>query len=235
MVAELQPAVAVVDDDADFANNTARSLRREGLRTVVITDEHFNEVQDLVERILETGCSAAVIDHRLSPRNMASFEGAAVVAELYEREFPAVLLSGFLADDVDVSLRRWRDRTPCVVSREQAPLGTSLVAAIAECSRELRDGPNEDRRARRVLIRVVEVEGPHEAEIVVAVISARDPDMQIRFPISLIENQNLRKAVVDGDLPIRLFARVNVGTDDPADLFFKDFEPAPEPDLDALR
>ena len=61
--------------------------------------------------------------------------------------------------------------------------------------------------------------------------------MLSRFPLELIEDPDIRHALTTGlDLPIRLFARVNIGCRSESELYFREFEWAPEPrgsDLDS--
>ena len=95
------------------------------------------------------------------------------------------------------------------------------------CIREIQGEPASTRRAHRSLIRVVELLGEAGEEVIDAYVPSWNPHQAVRFPKALLGP--LAEQVAAGS---RLYAQVNVGALSADDLFFRDFEAAPEPTND---
>ena len=107
-----QRRVALVDDDPTAATALSVILEDAGYEAIEIVDplESINAAVARIQRV----ASAAICDHRLSPRGLASFSGAELVAQLYSTAFPAVLISQYFKIDQNVSIRRYREQDPDV-------------------------------------------------------------------------------------------------------------------------
>lgn len=215
-------SVAVVDDDPNEVEVMTELLMDAGFKSVPFYEE-FADPPSLAAEI-EKRAQAAVCDHRLRPLGLATFDGAELVAELFTRKIPAVLVTTYLDMDSDVSIRRWRHRIPVLLSRDNAG-PDSIRQALAECLRELRGSRSRQRVARRALVRVVDITNESRQEVIDSIIPQWNPHRGIRFPALLLPDE-LRKSVGSGT---RLLADVNIGSEVPEDVYLSNFTLAPEP------
>ena len=219
--------VALVDDDPEERETLSIQLEDAGFKPIPL-DRLNRTIGSAVDQLCATS-DAAICDHRLNPRQLASFTGAELVARLYDRQFPAVLVSGFLQDDQDASIRRFRDKIPVILSKnETTPL--QLREGIQTCIGEIAGKVNPERHAIRSLIRVVERRKDNKEDLVSVVVPAWRQDEIIRFPASLLgEFIGILPAHGEVQPSLYLIGWVNVGASRPGDLFFRNFELAPEP------
>ncbi len=230
--------VAVIDDERFKAETVAGIVEEAELVPVIISenDGPFQTVAQLLERIRSDHCAAVICDHRLAGTPFASFTGAALMAALYRAQIPGVLLSTFADMDSDTTIRRYRAQIPCLVRRSNLE-PDSLLQGLRLCADEFNGRVVPERCPRRTLVRVVGVSpGPvHDGMVVEAIMHSWDPDRCVRFPLELVENPQIQQALrEDFRGEMRLFAQVNVDCQDSMDLFFQDFELAPEPHDDYL-
>lgn len=62
-----------------------------------------------------------------------------------------------------------------------------------------------------------------------AIVHVWSPDQAVRFPLAVIEDDNIRSSLPDGfSGEFRMFAQVNIGCSDEGELYFTTFEVAPE-------
>ena len=228
--------VAVVDDVMGYAETAAGIAEEAGLVPSIIseTDGTFQETHQLLERVRATDCAAVICDHRLSQTRFAAFTGAEFVSRLYQESLPAVLLSTFSAIDGDTSIRLHRAHIPSLIGREELD-PDQILQGLHRCEAELAGDVAPDRQPRRTLVRVMNVSIESDTPVVDAILHSWNPNYAIRFPITVIEDQEIKKILTpsfNGEL--RLFADVNVGCRDDNELFFRAFEFAPEPNVDEL-
>ena len=197
-------------------------------------DGSFGSTEKLLERVRANSCAAVICDHRLSQTGFARFTGAEFVASLFRERIPAVLLSTFSSIDSETSIKLHKAQIPSLLTR--SALGPDeLVAALRRCESELAGNVPPERQLWRTLVRIEGISEESDIPVADAIVHTWDPDDAIRFPLDLIEDTSIRKAVAETNrLPLRLFAMVNVGCRDESDLFLKAFEWAPEPDMDRL-
>ena len=86
--------IALVDDDPIAAGTLSVLLEDAGYEAVEV-ESPLESIESAIAQISRVA-TAAVCDHRLSPRGLAHFSGAELVAQLYAIKFPAVLISQFL-------------------------------------------------------------------------------------------------------------------------------------------
>ena len=225
--------VAVVDDERFTAEVVADIVEEAELVPIIISDGDgpFQEVTQLLELIRWQECAAVVCDHRLSGTPFASFVGAELIAALYSKNIPGLLLSTFAGVDSDSSIRRYRARIPCLISRSQLD-PDYILEGLRLCDSELKGQYAPERCSRRTLVRVVEVSSsPVDGDTVVdAIMHSWDPDFGVRFPLDLIEDPQIQRSLKEDFTGVtRLFAQVNIDCANSMDLFFRDFELAPEP------
>ena len=228
--------VAVVDDERFMAEVAADIAEEAELVPIIFSDGDgpFRDVAQLLERIRKRGCIAVVCDHRLSGTPFASFLGAELMASLYNEHIPGLLLSTFAGVDSDSTIRRYRASIPCLVSRGHLD-PDNMLRGLRLCESELNGHFAPERYSRRTLMRVVGV-GPSSVDggvAVDAIMHSWDPDCGVRFPLDLIEDRQIQQRLLnDFNGEMHLFAQVNVDCQDSMDLFFRDFELAPEPHAD---
>lgn len=215
--------VGVIDDDEDQAYAIGELLNDMGLKPHIVRGQ-FETPTELVEQTIGV-VDAIVCDHRLSDYGMARFYGAEAVAEYFQRNVPSVLMTQYQTTDSNVSIRRWREWIPSVLSRQDtAQSGAPLVHGLDRCLQELSGHIPSDRRTYRSMIEVAAI-GEETEQVADVFISNWRPLEAIRIPTSIIP-AHLRRDLQVGTF---LIARVNTGTTLAADLFFTDFELAPEP------
>jgi hypothetical protein len=92
---------------------------------------------------------------------------------------------------------------------------------IRICFQEFNNTFTATRRPWRTLVRIEDVDRLQTIPIVYAIIPAWNSKKAVRFPLDVIASKALYNEVKAG---ARFFARVNIGAEDQADLFFDDFE-----------
>ncbi len=228
--------VAVIDDEELYAKATADVVLDARLEPVLISRSagQFPKVNDLVAEIQRSRCDAVICDHRLSTKGLAQFSGAQFVSQLYRQHVPALLLSTFAAIDADDSIRRYRSEIPFVMKRSDlAP--ERVLQGLEYCVEELGGRVAPERQPWRTLVRIVDVLPDINRGVVDAILHNWNPDSAVRFPLEVVDNEQIASALQkDFSGELRVFAQVNVGCRDESELFFKDFEFAPEPNVEDL-
>lgn len=217
--------VAIIDDDQHEANVMSVLVEDAGFKPKIL-ENRFDSPRELAEAI-RNEAQAAVCDHRLRHHDYARFDGAALVAQLYELRIPSLLVTQFINIDADVSIRRWRHRVPALLRRDEAD-SERIRQGLMVCFQELAGNPPPDRKPWRTMVRVEGIGRESGEDVIDAIVPSWNPREAVRFPCSLLPTQ-LRGDVQEG---FRLLARVNIGAKDATDLFLYDFERAPEPDSD---
>jgi CheY-like chemotaxis protein len=215
--------VAIVDDDLVAASVMAELLRDAGFEPVEIQSS-FNDIERFIGQVSQSA-QAAVCDHRLRRMQLASFDGAEAVASLFDKQIPAILVTQYINTDADVTIRRWRDRVPVLMSRHEASDPARIREGLETCAREIQGEYSVDRQPWRALVEVEEVTFDSGQPVVDARVHQWRPDEVVRFPLALVPAE-IRPSVTSGSF---LLANVNIGAEIGRDLFFADIHPAPEP------
>lgn len=229
--------IAVIDDERRKAETAAGIADEAGLEPIVISegDGVFFVPDQLLDFLRSANCTAAICDHRLSQTQFAQFDGAEFMSTLFREQIPGVLLSTFAAIDGDTSIRLHRAQIPYIISRKDL-VPNEIVRGLERCFAEFTGDIPPERVARRTLVRVVDVAIDDSAAVVDAIIHTWNPDTVVRFPLAVVEDPDIQRILHQWEGPeLRLFAEVNVGCENPNELFFKSFEFAPEPNIDSLR
>lgn len=220
--------VAIIDDDYIQAQTTGLNLEEADFEPVIIQADHpFERMEDLVMKLLETESQAVLCDHRLTPQRLATFNGAPFLARLYDlKVMPGVLVTTFIEMDANESIRKWRDKIPVLLDRDEAADPDILKRSLFESALELKGQISTERKPHRTLIRVTNIDNETREPTLDVIIPSWNPKRAIRFPLSLVQSE-LQHNVQIGT---RLFAQVNIGAENPQELYFKEFELALEPD-----
>jgi len=222
--------VAIIDDNPRDAVATQLTVEDAELTPWLVERDpaiqRFGKetgMKRIARRILERA-EAAVCDHRLRPGGFAPFDGAELVAFLISKSLPAILISQFVDQDYDVSIRHWRAMLPSVLSRDEFRVDT-FKAALEVCRNEIRGIFTPQRRRHRVLIRVVDIQNEANQKVVDAIIPSWSRKTAVRFPSVIVPQRLHQRLVING----YLIAQVNLGANRPEDLFFDKFEKPPTP------
>lgn len=216
--------VVVVDDNADAREDTFNEIRDAGLHPLLPQREWYDKVAELVEEIAHLG-TAAVCDHRLQEGNLATFYGAELVAGLYDRRIPSVLVTNWAKQDLEGTIRRYRRRIPSLIKTDDAnpeTLRSGLFSSLKEIRGEFVSG----RVARRAIVAVKSIAIVNGERIVEALVPAWGPHEPISFPLDLVTGVLKDKVAAN----VMLTAWVNIGAECAEDLFLDNFELAPDPD-----
>jgi hypothetical protein len=212
--------VAIIDDNLDDADAMSELVRDAGFEPIVIRHP-FSAISGLGSNVRQQA-EAVICDHRL--RNFAPFMGAEAVANLVSQKIPALLITQYIDIDADVTIRQWRAGVPVLLSRDKvSPEG--ITEGLARCLREIQGEYLPGRRPRRVLIQIDSISQEGNAGVIDAWIPSWNPRRMVRFPVELVPPE-LQHLVVPNAF---LIAKVNIGAEEAADLYFRDFEPAPDP------
>lgn len=216
--------VAIVDDKPHDADYMGELVRDAGYEPIILPLP-VGDLADMVAAI-KNQADAVVCDHRLG--GLAPFSGAEAVARLVESHIPAVLVTQYVDIDADVTIRQWRHRVPVLLSRDDAD-SDRIRQGLTACAREIRGEYLPGRRPWRTLIQIEGTAEDSGERVVEVRVFAWNPLEVVRFPASLVPPQlqeRLKGRLTEGDC---LFAKVNIGAERAEDLFFQDFEVAPDP------
>ena len=228
--------VAVVDDRAGQAETTAGIAEEADLVPSIFSETAgtFGSTDQLLELVYSDDCDAVICDHRLSQTGFASFTGAEFVANLFRQRIPGVLLSTFSAIDSETSIKLHRAEIPSLMDRSALD-PDELLAALRRCENELAGHVAPERQLWRTLLRIESTSSESEIPVVDAIVHTWNPNHAVRFPLGLIEDPAIREALTTSHhMPMRLVARANISCRSESELYFRDFEWAPEPEVSAL-
>jgi CheY-like chemotaxis protein len=221
--------LAIVDDDPDTAEITSWQVQDAGYEPVVFPGRAVADPEELTSWV-SLSAEGAICDHRLMARGFANFFGARVVSELFgEQHVPAILVTQYVDMDQDVSIRRWRRNIPVLLSRDEANAET-IRHGIEMCMAELNGNIPSSRKPYRTLVYVDALGDESNEPIMDVIIPSWNNHHAVRLPQTLVPAEmqdNIRAGTW-------LFADVNIGARESQDLFFTDFEPAPEPSDNAF-
>jgi hypothetical protein len=216
--------IVIIDDEKDFAETAAWEVEDAGYEPILIVGS-FKEIDDLVSQIPED-TYGVLCDHRLGKSGFASFYGSELVAALYDRKIPALLDTQFYDMDSDISIRKHRHKIPILLNKDNID-ASSIKAGIKVCLLEFYGNVASDRKPYRNIVRLVDVNKESGEEVVDAIIPSWNPRKAVRLPSSLIHEWILD---FQPEIGTRLIANVNTGAENPEDLYFTNFEIAPEPE-----
>ena len=208
--------VKIVDDDANGRKGVALIVGDADLEPLP-EDGPLPKLNEFLSTAIAEA-DAVVCDHRLKQGTYAHFDGAEAVARFYELGFPAVLFTAWSKADID-AIRLYRRYIPALIPSDKVD-PDSITKGFQVCVEEFNGRFLPSREPVRTIVRIESVDREQKPPIVYAVVSSWNPREVVRFPLDVVA-QNLR-GYVEPDK--RLFAKVNIGAEDQADLYFEDFE-----------
>ena len=230
MAATATMTAAIINDDQTTQDIWSLQVEEAGYRPHIIQRPQgraFTSVAELADEV-ERHARFAVFDHRLAQKGLAQFTGAQIVAELYDRHKTASLLvTTFEKIDKDTTIRLYRQKVPVLIAASEFDDPDVIRTCFDVCAREVRDMevPSE-RRPWRTLVQIEDRDDESRIKTLDVLVPGWSTDTKVRFPLELIPPRLQAHAVRGG----RFFARVNTGAQREEDLFFSEFELAPEPD-----
>jgi hypothetical protein len=217
--------IAIIDDDIENAESLGINITTCGAEPRLFTEE-FGSLDDLLHNVTRSA-SAVLCDNRLNVRRSATFCGAEAVARWHKLRFPAILVSEFTDLDMNTTIREWRRNIPVVIPRDQISR-RALIDGFAVCRQEISNNLPAFRKPRRAMVRISRLGNDSGTQYVEAFVPQWNPLKAVRFPRSLLGELGGNDLTSD----MLLIADVNIGARSADELFFDDFQIAPEPDSD---
>lgn len=210
--------LAIIDDQPDVRSSWEEPVVDLDLKPVP-QDGPLGELPACVDNILKM-TDAALCDYHLKVKAYSTFNGAILVARLYERHFPAVLCTNWNNASVD-EMRPFRRKIASLVDPKTLALDPpALLHGLESCVMEFNGNFRTVRRPWRTLIRVEDMpELDGTIPFVFIAIPAWSSEI-VRLPKSIFPNDIFSKLKPD----LRLYAKVNLGAIGHEELFFEDWE-----------
>jgi CheY-like chemotaxis protein len=233
-VAELAPAdtglrsVGVLDDDEGQAKTVGFQLEDVGIEPVIADLGTVATLDTAIAWILESELSGVICDVQLNNlQGGMRYQGAELVARLVtEHRLPCVLTTGFGAD-LGMLVRPYRAQVPVLLGREETEDPVALVGGLQRCAVEISEGRGEDRRTWRVPLFIERTGETDYGTALDARVGGWAHKTPMRFPAVMLGPEPAARTAGRGLVGKVFFARVNLGAEREADLFFED----PEPEL----
>ena len=213
--------IAIIDDDTENAKALAINVETCGSEPFVYTGE-FEDINSLLEEVIQKA-NGVLCDNRLGYRTRAKFLGVDAVASWFDRKFPAILVSEFTDRDSNISIRRLRRKIPFVIPQDRINK-QSIIEGFIVCQQEINHQPPSFRKPRRTIVHIADFGDDY----VDSFIPQWNPHRAVTFPRSLLgkyDNNEIKIGML-------FIADVNIGARSADELFFDNFELAPEPDDD---
>jgi hypothetical protein len=209
--------VGVVDDDAGARESYGLLLQD---ANVVPSGETgpLGTLADFISQA-KTRMDAVLCDHHLRIHNYSTFDGAQLAAALYEINVPAVLCTRWEDAQLDL-IRPYRDRVPALLQLEDLN-PDSFVDALKLTVRELQGDFSTERRPWRTQVHIADVGTDEQKEFFYVDLPGWTSDKVIRLRKAILPPGLVDQLEIDA----RWHAKVNVGSEDSWELYFRDWEP----------
>ncbi|EAQ64860.1 hypothetical protein MED121_10869 [Marinomonas sp. MED121] len=214
--------IAIIDDDKESRLTMKFKVEDAGFEPVLITGAFGNDKARLMDEIYKNDVYGVISDHRLSPLKLASFYGADLLADLYDQKMPTILITQFLDEDADTTIRKFRDRLPSVIGRGDDHNDDLISDLLTLSKNEIELGPRPDRKSHRALIRIYNLQDSIVSGVVEGVVTNWKSDTKIRFPIDMIPAQVRDTLLLQKKDITRISAFVNIGANDSKEIFITD-------------
>ena len=216
--------IAIVDDREEARNSMSDMVQDAGFCPIPCTEIKEHSLGEFVSRIIRDS-DGAVFDYQLSLGGFANFNGAAAVVHLYDKEFPAILLTQLTGYD-SVEIVSKRKKIPYFADSHDVD-ASQIHEGFERCVRELKRDFPSDRRPYKTIVRVesIDLSEPHRRVIELA-IPAWDTTELVTLPYDHV--YDMINAELQPDM--HLVAEVNIGAECYQDLFVENIEVAKEID-----
>jgi CheY-like chemotaxis protein len=208
--------VLVVDDEPEVRKGHSWILEDASFEPVEEDGPLDVTVDGYALRAIENA-QAALCDQRLGVKgNYAPYLGSQLIKEWYGHQFPAVLCTRY-EDEVMNEIRSLRRWIPVLLTPDELTDDADVfIRACEECIYEFDVGFRPHRKPWRAQVVVTDLDKHH------AWFEVPAWQHSARIRLRLADLPREISAVLD--LDFRLFARVNLGAERNADLYFDDWE-----------
>ncbi|MFC8451779.1 hypothetical protein [Kitasatospora sp. NPDC057223] len=225
--------VGMIDDDPVAMRALSYQLQDVDMTPVEISLAGSPSLDDVLAKLQDNGCAAAVCDHRLRGGGHAQFDGAQLVCQAnLSVGLPCILLSSWTAEDEATSIRRWRHGIPKVLSkRGRSP--QDLIDALTVTRIEMAGERPLERRPFSTAVEIAELSYEAECQTAHVYVPAWDPDIPVVVPLDLfpIDVSQMPSEEVLGSFFI---GKVNYYAREAGELFFRDLRISTLPPADWL-
>lgn len=204
--------ILIIDDNPEARDAYEYVIEDMGLSPSKVENIHNGNGQSFLGSIGRT--DAILCDFQLKQRSYAPYNGDRVISECFHKDIPGVLCTSIH----EAPIRRDCLRYIPGLLRNGNPSPDELRLALEKCEEELVGEPRPSRYPWRTLVRVGDVD--RERKCFYAVVPAWDTRVKIRIDFDNLP-ENIRNLVKPDH---RFHALVNIGTMDPADLYFDEWE-----------
>jgi CheY-like chemotaxis protein len=207
-------SVCIVDDNPENRNANTWIIEDLNLQPVP-ADGPLGSLDQFLQKV-QGIAQAAICDYMLSVKNYATFNGAQLVAQQYQNQFPAVLYTKWEIADI-AEIRQYRRFIPVLVGPDELDTD-SLVYAFERCIEEFHGEFQASRRSWRTLVRVENVD--YERGYIYVIVPGWDPKQGVKLLLDDLPSE-VREGI---DYQERFHAQVNIGAEANEDLYFEAWE-----------
>ena len=216
--------IAIVDDNDEARNAMSEMILDAGFDPIPYTEIKEHSLGEFISRIIQDS-DGAIFDYNLSPGNYANFDGAEAVVQLYDMEFPAILLTQVQGYD-SVNIVSKRKKIPYFINSFDGD-ANQLSKGFERCVRELKQDFPSDRRAYKTIARVESIDlSESHRRVINLILPAWAPSKPVQLPYDYVFDM----VNVELQLNMHLVAEVNIGAKCYQDLFIENIEVAKEID-----
>ena len=212
--------IAIIDDREEARNSMSDIVQDAGFCPIACTEINERSLGDFISRVIRDS-DGAVFDYDLSLGGYANFDGAEAVVNLYDKEFPAILLTQVQGYD-SVEIVSNRKKIPYFIDSYDVD-ANQIYEGFERCVRELKRDFPLDRRPYKTIARVesIDLSESHRRVIHLA-IPAWDTAESVSLPYDYVYD------MINTDLQsgMHLVAEVNIGAERYLDLFVDKIEVA---------
>ena len=216
--------VVIIDDIAEARNSMSDMVDDAGFSAIPILEIKEHSIGDFVSKIIEIS-DAAVFDHNLAVGGYANFNGAEAVECLYDKNFPAILLTQIQGyDRLEIGYKR--KKIPCFIDGSEVDVH-KIHEGLERCVREFKQDYPSDRRPYRTVARIESIDlSESHGSVVELIIPAWSTTERVQLPYDDVYSRIGKELQPD----LHLVAEINIGADYKRDLFVDNIEVAKEID-----
>lgn len=209
--------VSIIDDDPANRDGYRLQVEDSDMTPVIETgpfwtlDGCVNHVKGSVEAVLS--------DYKLRVKHFAEFNGAELVAALYDQRIPAVMCTRYESIEIE-HIRPFRARIPALLRPDELH-ADAFVAALTQCIGEFKNKFVQTRKAWRAVVQIEDIHvEPGQGTTVDVSIPSWSSGILVRLRSDEFPGA-IQPHLKEGN---RLYAKVNTGAERLEELYFADWE-----------
>jgi hypothetical protein len=211
--------ILIIDDDNDSRETYGDTVQEIDNIETILQNER---VENLESFLLTIGNHDAVVsDHHLKKSSSYfPINGANLVFKCYEKHIPSVLVTKYEMASYH-EIRPFKRNIPVVLTPEQFTPDT-LIKALEECINEFKGILSQNRKTWKTLIRFDDVIKDEANNKIMAMAILPSWNRNLVIKLNMMELPAEIQDIAEPDL--RLYAHVNIDTEDPYELYFQNWE-----------